>query len=167
VADNITFKQGSIFESNMQTLTNTVNTTGVMGKGIAKEFKSKFPAMFLDYKNKCKLNLVVVGEPYLWIPRLDNQKWVLNFPTKKHWSGNSKAEWIEQGLNRLVKNYKDWGILSLAIPALGSGLGNLKWQAIQPLMESYLGCMDIPIEIYEPLSHAKSKIHHIDHDSTG
>jgi O-acetyl-ADP-ribose deacetylase (regulator of RNase III) len=149
---NIVYKQGDLLESKMQTLTNAVNTVGIMSKGIAKEFKKKYPEMFQDYYLKCKNGLIRVGEPYVWIPKLVNGKWILNFPTKEHWRGKSKIEWVEQGLFSLQKNYGFWGIQSLAVPALGAGLGGLNWQDVKRLLENYLGKISIPVEIYEPVS---------------
>ena len=74
----------------------------------------------------------------------------MNFPTKKHWKGESKIEWIEQGLSYLLIHYKSWGVESLAVPALGVGLGGLKWKDVMHVLKNYLGQMDIPVEIYEP-----------------
>ena len=151
MSDNITFKKGNLFESKMQTLTNTVNTVGIMGVGIAKQFKARFPKMFEDYKKRCQRNLVVTGVPFVWKSAAANEGWVLNFPTKQHWRANSRMEWIEQGLDYLVQRYQNWGIQSLAIPALGCSLGGLRWQEVKPVMEHYLSRLAIPIEIYEPL----------------
>lgn len=155
MSNNITYKQGNLFDSRMQTLTNTVNTVGVMGAGIAKQFKARFPTMFQDYKERCKNKLVEMGKPYLWKPSATDGVWVLNFPTKQHWRAASKMEWIEQGLEYLVEHYKDWNIQSLAIPALGCSLGGLSWHEVKPVMERYLSKLAVPVEIYEPLPEAK------------
>lgn len=147
----LVFKSGDLFRSDVQTLTNAVNVVGVMGAGIAKEFKRKFPDMFKDYQQKCKANEVVIGKPYVWRPNTFDGKWVLNFPTKRHWRGASRIEWIEEGLDHLVHNYRTWGITSLALPALGCSLGGLSWKDVKPLLSTRLSGLDIPIEIYEPL----------------
>ncbi len=159
--NNISIKRGNLFDSEMQTITNTVNTVGVMGAGIAKEFKYRYPReMFEDYKKKCDESVLQVGKPYLWKPHKNNDtmlhdessvKWVLNFPTKKHWKSPSQIEWLENGLKYLQENYARWGITSLAMPALGCSLGGLPWKQVRPIMEKYLQELDIEVEIYEPL----------------
>jgi O-acetyl-ADP-ribose deacetylase (regulator of RNase III) len=140
---------GDLFESSLQTLTNTINTVGVMGAGIAKEFKARYPAMFEDYKRRCGEGLVRAGEPYLW--QSGEGKAILNFPTKEHWRGKSQMIWIEQGLDFLSHHYLLWRIESLALPALGCSHGGLAWLDVRAVMERYLSALDIPIEIYEPL----------------
>ncbi len=155
MSNNITFKSGNLFESQMQTFTNTINTVGVMGAGIAKQFKDRFPVMFEDYKQRCQQQEVETGKPYLWKPADAEIAWVLNFPTKQHWRGKSEIEWIEEGLDYLLQHYRQWGIQSLAVPALGCSLGGLKWEQVKPVMERYLSQMDIPVEIYEPLPEIK------------
>lgn len=96
-----------------------------------------------------------VGKPYVWKTSNDDIKWVLNFPTKPHWSKKSQLEWVKDGLKHLRKNYKRWGIISLALPALGCSLGGLNWTQVKPLMEKHLSKLDIPVEIYEPLPSSK------------
>lgn len=150
---NIIFLRADLFDSSTQTLTNTVNTVGIMGAGIAKQFKARFPAMFQDYKARCGRKEIQTGEPYLWKGANGDGTWVLNFPTKRHWRGNSKIEWIEQGLVFLMNHYREWNIRSLAMPALGCSLGGLNWDQVKPLMVRYLEQMDIPVEIYEPRRH--------------
>ena len=149
--NNLSIKRGDLFDSKAQTLANTVNTVGVMGAGIAKQFKARYPEMFADYKQRCTAKRVKVGEPYCWKPADVDAHWVLNFPTKKHWRNPSEIEWLESGLMHLRDNYRHWGITSLAMPALGCSLGKLSWEQVKPMMEKYLGEMDIPVEIYEPL----------------
>jgi O-acetyl-ADP-ribose deacetylase (regulator of RNase III) len=110
---------GDILESKAQTLINTVNCVGVMGKGIALEFKKRFPAMFEDYAAKCERGEVRPGVPYLYRTLFPPQ--IINFPTKDHWRSVSKISDIERGLNYLLDNYKTWKVTSLAIPPLGCG----------------------------------------------
>lgn len=140
----ITYLKSNLFFSPAQVLVNTVNTEGVMGKGIAKEFKKLFPEMFEQYQKHCEQKKLNIGN--LWIYKTSN-KWVLNFPTKKSWRNPSKLEYIEKGLIKFVSQYQDKGITSIAFPPLGCGNGELNWEDdVQPLMERYL--KDLPIEIY-------------------
>lgn len=140
----ITYVVGDLFQSPAHVLVNTVNTVGVMGKGIAKQFKYIYPQMFEKYQALCERDLFNVGQ--LWLYKTPH-KWILNFPTKKHWRSPSKPEYIELGLQKFVKTYAEKGISSVAFPQLGCGNGELDWQTqVKPLMEQYLN--DIPIDIY-------------------
>lgn len=144
----VTFVKGDIFKSPAQVLTNTVNCVGVMGKGVALEFKNRYPKMFNDYKLKCDQNNVKPGQPYLWE---DDSVQVLNFPTKRHWKDNSLLQDIEDGLKHLASSYEQMGIQSIAMPALGCGLGGLKWSEVQPLIVKHLGTLpDLDVYVYEP-----------------
>ncbi len=144
----ITTKVGDMFKSNAQTLVNTVNCVGVMGKGIALEFKNQFPEMHADYVERCKAGRVKLGEPYLF--NSSKLPWVLNFPTKDHWRSVSRLSDIANGLEFLLAHYKDWGITSLAVPPLGCGQGQLDWNVVGPTLFGYLNRMDIPVELYAP-----------------
>lgn len=139
---------GDILTSTMKTKVNTVNCIGVMGKGIAQLFKQKYPEMYDDYVDRCKAGEVEEGVPYLFKDIFGNQ--ILNFPTKHHWKSLSKLESIEKGLDIFIKNYKEWGIQSVAFPPLGCGNGGLTWQQVGPIMYQKLSSIDIPIEIYAP-----------------
>ena len=139
---------GDLFESQAQTLVNTVNCVGVMGKGIALEFKKRFPEMYKDYVKRCKARQVQLGKPYLF--RGLEPPWILNFPTKKHWRSKSYLTDIEAGLTHLEQHYRTWGIISLAVPALGCGNGGLPWQAVGPILYRHLNQLDISIELYAP-----------------
>ncbi len=139
---------GDMFESKAQTLVNTVNCVGVMGKGVALEFKNRFPDMFQDYSLRCKRKEVQLGRPYLYKSLLP--PWVLNFPTKAHWRSVSRLEDIVHGLEYLIEHYKGWGIASLAVPPLGCGHGQLEWRIVGPTLYHYLSQLDIPVEIYAP-----------------
>ncbi len=132
----ITYVKGNIFDSPAQVITNTVNCVGVMGKGLALEFKNRIPEMYNDYRKRCENKEVIPGRPYLWE---NDQAQVLNFPTKRHWKDNSFLKDIEDGLKYLAENYKDMGIYTLALPPLGCGNGGLKWESVRPLVEKYLG----------------------------
>jgi len=139
---------GDMFESKSQTLVNTVNCVGVMGKGVALEFKKRFPDMFEDYVQRCKTGQVRLGRPYLY-KRLF-EPWILNFPTKKHWRSVSRLKDIIEGLRYLQEHYKEWGIISLAVPPLGCGHGGLEWRVVGPTLYKHLKALDIPVELYAP-----------------
>jgi O-acetyl-ADP-ribose deacetylase (regulator of RNase III)/uncharacterized protein YwgA len=139
---------GDILKSKAQTLINTVNCVGVMGKGIALEFKKRFPEMFEDYIKKCDRKEVKLGVPYLYKTLFPPQ--IVNFPTKDHWKSVSRINDIECGLQYILSHYKEWGITSLAIPPLGCGNGQLEWRAVGPLIYRYVNQMDTPVEMYAP-----------------
>jgi len=145
----ITYVKMNIFESPAQVIVNTVNTVGVMGKGIAKQYKTFYPEMFKEYQKYCEAKLLEVGK--LWIYKTEN-KWVLNFPTKKHWRSPSKIEYIEKGLQKFVDTYEERGIRSISFPPLGCGNGGLNWDnEVKPLMEKYLKNIDIDVFIHLPM----------------
>ena len=137
------FIHSSILESQAQTVVNTVNTVGVMGKGLAHAFREKYPQMFAAYKSLCDKKQFDVGQLWLW--RGSNQ-WVLNYPTKKHWRNPSSIEYIEKGLEKFVANYEARGIREISFPRLGCGNGGLQWALVKPVMEKYL--RNLPIQIY-------------------
>lgn len=139
---------GDLFDSKMQTRVNTVNCVGVMGKGIAKLFKQKYPEMFEDYADRCRSQEIEEGVPYLYTDMFGNR--ILNFPTKNHWKGLSNLESIKKGLDIIIENYQEWGIESIAFPPLGCGNGGLLWQQVGPIMYQKLSLLGIPIEIYAP-----------------
>ena len=139
---------GDMFESEQQTLVNTVNCVGIMGKGIALEFKNRFPDMYDEYVKRCKAGQVHLGKPYLYRSLLS--PWILNFPTKGHWRAVSKLSDIIAGMEHLEKYYKEWGITSLACPALGCSNGQLEWRVVGPVLYRYLSRLDIPVELYAP-----------------
>ncbi|MEO8608165.1 MAG: macro domain-containing protein [Chloroflexota bacterium] len=142
----IVYVHGDIFQSSAKVLANPVNTAGVMGKGLALAFKKHYPAMFEAYRTRCKNGQFQVGD--LWLYKADD-KWILNFPTKRHWGEKSTLEIIETGLQKFVSIYQEAGIESIAFPMLGSGLGGLDWEAqVCPLMEKYLQPLPIEIAIY-------------------
>jgi O-acetyl-ADP-ribose deacetylase (regulator of RNase III) len=143
----ITYVKGNIFESPAKVLVNTVNTVGVMGKGIAKRFKEIYPEMFTQYQVLCDKKQLDIGK--LWLFKTPN-KWILNFPTKVHWRNPSKSEYIQAGLIKFVATYATHAITSIAFPRLGCGNGELDWKTIvQPLMTKYLFNLPIDIFIYE------------------
>lgn len=141
-------------QSRMQTITNTVNCVGVMGKGVALKFKQAHKANFIDYEQRCRRHEVRPGVPYVFPadrklnkPRLEL---VLNFPTKDHWRNPSKIEWVDNGLQTLAARFGEWGITSLALPPLGCGNGGLSWSQVWPLIDGHLGSLPIEIEVWVP-----------------
>lgn len=140
----LTYVVGDLFQSPARVLVNTVNTVGVMGKGIAKDFKTFYPEMFKQYHIFCERKQFQVGQ--LWLYQTKH-KWILNFPTKQDWKRPSKLEYVEAGLAKFEKTYADKGIASIAFPMLGCGNGGLDWESeVRPLMEKYL--KDLPIDVY-------------------
>jgi uncharacterized protein YwgA/O-acetyl-ADP-ribose deacetylase (regulator of RNase III) len=147
---------GNIFASEAQTLVNTVNCVGIMGKGLALEFKKLFPDMYEDYVVRCKAKEVRLGEPYLYRRLLP--PWILNFPTKDHWRSVSRLSDIVAGLEYLEKHYHEWEITSLAVPALGCSNGQLEWRVVGPTLYRYLSRLDIPVELYAPYGTPQEEI---------
>lgn len=144
----ITIKQGDLLRSPAQTLVNTVNCVGVMGKGIALAFKKRFPDMFADYAARCERSAVHLGEPYIFKGRM--HPWVVNFPTKDHWRAVSRLSDIVQGLEHLEAHLAEWGVTSLAVPPLGCGNGQLEWKVVGPTLYRHLSRLEIPVELYAP-----------------
>lgn len=149
----LTLVHGNIFNSRMQTIVNTVNCVGVMGKGLALQYKLRYPDMFNDYRRKCTAGVIRPGNPDLY--RLNNGVSILNFPTKRHWHDRSHMKDIEDGLNALIANYRNWSITSIAVPPLGCGCGGLNWSQVKKLMIDKLEQLEIPVEIYIPDSDSK------------
>lgn len=153
---------GELFASQAQTFVNTVNCVGVMGAGIARAFKKRFPAMHKDYLERCKKNEVKLGKPYpytnlprqqIGLPSFHSQPWpsiILNFPTKDHWRSVSRLNDIVRGLEYLEKHYEQWGITSLAVPPLGCGQGQLEWRIVGPTLYRHLNRLKIAVELYAP-----------------
>jgi O-acetyl-ADP-ribose deacetylase (regulator of RNase III)/uncharacterized protein YwgA len=147
---------GDLFESQAQTLVNTVNCVGVMGKGVAEQFKRRFPDMFEDYKTRTDQKRVRLGEPYLY--RDSSGVNIVNFPTKDHWRSPSRLADIERGLDYLVAHVTDWGITSLALPPLGCGNGGLEWSEVGPLIYRKLHSMPIDVEVFAPYGTSKQQL---------
>jgi uncharacterized protein YwgA len=119
-----------------------------MGKGVALEFRKRYPDMYADYVARCAAKQVRLGEPYLF--RRPEPPWILNFPTKGHWRAVSRLHDIVAGLECLTRHYREWGITSLAIPPLGCGQGGLEWRVVGPVLLRYLEQLDIPVKLYAP-----------------
>ena len=152
----IEYTDTTVFNVNAQTMVNTINCMGVMGAGLALEFRLRFPEMYEDYLIRCERGEVKIGRPYLY--RDYDIPWIMNFPTKYHWKRPSKIEWIEQGLRYFVSNYERGGIVSIAFPKLGSNRGGLDWKEVKPLMERYLKRVHIQVYICLDREHEASGI---------
>jgi O-acetyl-ADP-ribose deacetylase (regulator of RNase III) len=142
----LTYVQGSLFESPASVLVNAVNTMGVMGRGVAKQFRDIYPEMYSVYRRACERKELAVGGLLL---HRTPYKSVLNFPTKRHWLYPSKVEYIEAGLQTLATCYEQYGLTNIAFPQLGCGTGGLDWESqVRPLMEQHLGALPINALVY-------------------
>lgn len=147
----IYFIKGNILDSSAQALVNTVNLAGVMGKGIALQFKKAFPDNFIAYKAACKNNQISIGRLFVYKEQnMLEDKIIINFPTKTDWRKPSEYEYIEKGLEDLANVVNDYNISSIAIPPLGAGNGGLNWHKVKSIIEDKLSHLDIDIYIYEP-----------------
>lgn len=147
----IYYEKGNLLDSSAEALVNTVNTVGVMGKGIALQFKNRFPENYKKYLAACKTNALTVGQLLIVDEKtLMGEKVIINFPTKKHWKSPSKYEYISVGLVALREALLNHRIKSVAIPPLGCGNGGLEWSRIRPMMEKAFDGLDIDIFIFEP-----------------
>ena len=150
----IEFTTGDILKADTDTecLVNTVNCVGIMGRGIALEFKKNYPDNFKSYADACKRQEVLPGQMFVYdTEKLLNPRYIINFPTKRHWRGKARMEDIESGLVSLVEVIKAKNIRSIAIPSLGCGLGGLDWEEVKPRIESALDVLeDVQVFVYEP-----------------
>lgn len=164
---NLSLADGDMFFSRAHTLTVSVNTVKVMGKGVASRAKYQFPDVYVKYQDVCRSGSLRLGKPFLYkrehssdyeladdpatLKHPNSSTWFLLFATKKHWRDRSSIDAIEKGLQWIVKSYRKEGIRSLALPALGCGLGRLSWTEVGPLLCKYLSKLEIPVTIYLPL----------------
>lgn len=147
----ITYLKGNLLEDNAQALVNTVNTVGVMGKGIALQFKERFPQNYKLYSQACKAGEVQIGRMFITIEKtLLGCKTIINFPTKQHWRKPSEYVYIESGLVALRQEIVNRGIKSVAIPPLGTNNGGLNWTVVRDMIETQLADLDCDIRLYEP-----------------
>ncbi|MGH9223383.1 MAG: type II toxin-antitoxin system antitoxin DNA ADP-ribosyl glycohydrolase DarG [Acidimicrobiales bacterium] len=148
----ITNAHGNLLEADVEALVNTVNTVGVMGKGIALQFARAFPAMLSAYEKAAKRGEVRLGEMHVWAnDAMSGPRWVINFPTKGHWRARSRMIDIESGLADLVRVIREHGITSVAIPPLGCGNGGLRWTDVRPLIEHALADLsNVDVRLYPP-----------------
>ncbi len=147
----ITLRQGNLLEARAEALVNTVNTVGVMGKGIALMFKERFAENFRLYSAACKASQIQTGKVFVTeVHELNGPRWIINFPTKQHWRAPSRMEWIVEGLQDLRRVLLANEVKSVAIPPLGSGNGGLEWADVRAQIEAALGDLDIDILVFEP-----------------
>lgn len=143
--------KGNLLEDSAEAYVNTVNTVGVMGKGIALQFKQAFPDVFKQYEKACKKGLIQVGNMHVTeVVGFASPRYVINFPTKEHWRNPSKLEYIEEGLKDLVRVVKDLKIRSIALPPLGCGNGGLDWRQVRPMIVEAFQTLDVTVHLYEP-----------------
>ena len=156
----IRFTKGNLMTSSAEALVNTVNTVGVMGKGIALQFKEEFPKNFATYAKACRSGELIPGKLLITkeLNRAGEEKIIINFPTKLHWRNPSKYEYITEGLAELVKVISEHNIKSIAIPPLGCGNGGLDWNIVKGMIEETLKNVDIDIYIYEPNTEIKQTL---------
>jgi hypothetical protein len=166
LTNNLSLMKGDLFFSRLHTLTVSVNTVGIMGKGLASRAKYQFPDVYVHYQDLCRNRTLKMGKPYIYkretsfdfqladdpltLKNGNGETWFLLFPTKRHWKENSDFDGIETGMKWLNNFYEKEGIKSLAIPALGCGLGNLNWKDVGPMMCKYLTNFKIPVQLYLP-----------------
>ncbi len=148
----ISYNKGDILQDESEALVNTVNCVGVMGRGIALQFKNKYPSNFKEYAQACGQKRVKPGQMFIHqVGELRNPKYIINFPTKRHWRNKSRMEDVENGLKALAQEIRELEIRSVAVPPLGCGLGGLDWGAVKKLIIDYLGQLDdVEITVYEP-----------------
>jgi O-acetyl-ADP-ribose deacetylase (regulator of RNase III) len=147
----IRFTQGNLLEAKVEALVNTVNTVGVMGKGIALMFKERFAENFRLYAAACKAKQIQTGKMFITeVRELDGPRWVINFPTKQHWRSPSQMAWIIEGLEDLRHFLIEQQVKSIAIPPLGAGNGGLEWSSVRDQIEAVLGGLETEILVFEP-----------------
>lgn len=150
---------GNLLQAEAEALVNTVNCDGFMGKGIALQFKQAWPENFDAYAKACRAKEVRPGQMFIWeTGRMVNPRYIINFPTKRHWRGNARIEDIRSGLRSLVADVRRLGIRSIAVPPLGCGNGGLDWQDIYPLIESaFAELPDTQVQLFSPLGSPEAK----------
>lgn len=158
----IEFTSGDILKDDVEAIVNTVNCVGIMGRGIALQFKNAWPENFKAYEAACKREEVQPGRMFVYeVGQLTTPRYIINFPTKRHWRGKSRIEDIESGLKALVSEIRQRGIRSIAIPPLGSGLGGLDWNDVRPHIEAAMRELpDVRVRIFEPKGAPASDVMH-------
>ncbi|MGL4420541.1 MAG: type II toxin-antitoxin system antitoxin DNA ADP-ribosyl glycohydrolase DarG, partial [Gemmataceae bacterium] len=148
----IVYTTGNLLDAEVEAVVNTVNTMGVMGKGIALMFKERYPDTYKSYAAACKAKQVELGRMFVTEPgELIGPRWIIHFPTKGNWRFPSQLAWIESGLDDLKRVILEKGIQSIAIPPLGAGNGGLDWKDVRPLIESRLNeLVGVQVIVYEP-----------------
>lgn len=146
---------GNLLRSAASAHVNTVNTVGVMGAGIARQFREAYPAMYRSYQEACRRGDVRIGQMYLFDrgPTLTRPRWIINFPTKQHWRAPSQLAYLEQGLEDLVRHIRALALPSIALPALGCQNGGLAWSVVEPLIQRALApLVDVQVQLYRPIT---------------
>lgn len=148
----VEYKMGNLLEEDVEALVNSVNCVGVMGRGIALQFKRAFPDNFKAYAAACRREEVQPGRMFVFETRqLTNPRYIINFPTKRHWREKARIEDIDAGLKALVTEIRQRRIRSIALPALGAGLGGLKWAEVRPRIDRALRELrDVRVVVFEP-----------------
>lgn len=148
----INYKTGDLLNEQTDAIVNTVNCVGIMGKGIALQFKKRWPENFSLYELACKRNEVVPGKMFIFTTgTFSNPKFIINFPTKRHWKGKSRIEDIKSGLVDLVQIIKKLEIKSISLPPLGCGLGGLDWDEVKPIIENAFSSVpEVECVVYLP-----------------
>lgn len=148
----IKLTKGNLFDANTEAIVNPVNTVGVMGKGLALQFKQRYPENFNCYRKAFEHKELTTGNMLLFeVGETSNPRYIINFPTKQHWRGKSKIEYIEEGMEDFVKVIEENNIQSVAIPPLGAGWGGLDWQAVKTCILKHLEPLtEVECWIYEP-----------------
>ena len=149
--------QGNLLETSTDALVNTVNTAGVMGKGLALQFREAYPEMFRAYKQACACGEVRLGQMHVFDlgGLAGTPRWIFNFPTKGHWRDRSRLTDIEAGLTDLVTKVRTLGIQSIAVPPLGCGLGGLDWNEVRPRIEAVFAALPhVRVQLYAPVEFA-------------
>ena len=156
----IKYITGDILESNADALINTVNTVGVMGKGIALQFKKAYQNNYKSYVEACKRNEIEIGKVFIVKDSnlISGTKYIINFPTKKDWRKPSEYSFIDAGLDDLVRVLKEYKIKSVAIPPLGAGNGGLEWEKVKKIIERKLENLDVEITVFEPTQNIKEQL---------
>ena len=143
----IKYGVGDVLSYSAQTLVSAVNLRGSMGRGISLRFKDRFSGLFQAYTIDILETRLAIGSPTIW---KGPEKWIVNFPTKDDWRRPAQYDYIEKGLVGLRGKLDEWGVLSLAMPALGCGFGSLDWNVVKSMIEKHLGKIEMAIEVYEP-----------------
>ena len=148
----IRYTQGDLLQADAEALVNAVNTVGVMGKGIALMFKQRFPGNYRHYAAACKAQQVVTGKMFVTeVRETGGPRWIVNFPTKRHWRSASQLVWITEGLHDLRTFVQVNAVKSIAVPPLGAGLGGLPWQVVREQIETALGDLEADVMVFEPI----------------
>ncbi len=147
----------NLFQSKSQSLVNTVTRRDDMDRGLALEFKKRFPEMYEDFIRRQRTNKIRVGQPYVYRYLIS---WIVNFPMNESWDSEIDLDDVVSGLVFIERHYVEWGISSLAVPSIGCGKGQLEWSLVGPTLYHYLDRLDIPVELYAPYGTPQEELQH-------